>query len=248
MSKNKLTTQQYWEKYYSSNFDKSNIINIGKIFDGYWDKFISDSSKSIIEIGGYPGRYLSYLASKYFLEPTCLDFNSDVEKIKGSMEKMDVKNCKIIKTDFTKFTPKENYDLVFSIGFIEHFENYEGIMDKHVAYLNPNGRVLIMIPNKRYLRKIYGYLCDYKNLKAHNLKSMRFKVFEDFSKRNNLEIETLEYTGGFPYKVHQKLNIFQKLVYHLFRFLFKRLNPIIEKNPSKYLSGTIICICKKRPN
>lgn len=33
--------------------------------------------ETIIEIGAYPGRFLAYLSSKYSLEATVLDFNSD---------------------------------------------------------------------------------------------------------------------------------------------------------------------------
>ena len=33
-----------------------------------------------------------------------------------------------------------------SNGFIEHFEDYDAILDLHVDYLNANGRLLVMIP------------------------------------------------------------------------------------------------------
>lgn len=243
---NTLTSQKYWENYYSKEYTRDDIIRQGKIFNKYWRIFTSGSPKTIIEIGGYPARYLSYIASKYTLLPTCLDYNSDEKRIHHSMTEMKIQDYSIINTDFTKFIVKEKYDLVLSIGFIEHFQNFDSILDKHVDYIESDGKILIMIPNKRYLRKVYGYLCDYKNLKAHNLNSMSLKVFEEFSKRNNLEIELLEYFGGFPYRVHQRLNFFQKLIYHSFRFIFKRLNKTIEKRPNKYLSGTIICICKRK--
>lgn len=246
MNENKLTSQKYWENYYSKTYTKESIVKQASQFDRYWNILTEGDCRTIIEIGGYPARYLSYLSNKYALIPTCLDYNSDSDRVHHSMHEMGVENYSILNEDFTKFRTQQMYDIVLSIGFIEHFKNYEEILDKHIEYLNPKGKVLIMIPNKRYLRRIYGFLCDYKNLKAHNLKTMSFNVFKEFSKRNNLQIESLEYYGGFPYRVHQKLNFLQKLIYHPFRFIFKKLNPIIEKKPNKYLSGTIVCICKKK--
>lgn len=78
----RLTDKEYWEKYYSkSSTDRKNIINVVSAYDEYWDILINynenTSETSIIEIGGYLGRYLTYYSDKYNLTPTCLDFNSD---------------------------------------------------------------------------------------------------------------------------------------------------------------------------
>jgi SAM-dependent methyltransferase len=244
-----LTSQQYWENYYKhSHADKKHIMSVCSQYDPFWNTFITDSSagKTAIEIGGYPGRYLAYLADKFKLEPTCLDFNSDEKQIQRTFETMDVSNYHILQRDFNLYLPKNQYDYVFSLGFIEHFENYDEILDKHLVYLKPGGRLLVMVPNKRYFRKIYGYLVDYKNLKAHNLKCMSLKTFKDFGKRNKLKTLCLEYQGGFQFTVHQKLNFFQKLIFKTTRLLFKyKINPYLEKNPTKYLSAGIVVIYEK---
>jgi len=114
-------------------------------------------------------------------------------------------------------------------------------------HLSSRGGMLeIMIPNKRYLRKIYGRLVDHDNLKAHNLDCMSKKVFENFAERHNLETVLLEYKGGFPFSVHQELNFPQKVIHKGTRFLFKnKLNRIIERNPNKYFSKSLISIFRK---
>ena len=245
----KLTTKNYWEDYYKHNHaDLKHIINVCAKYDSYWDEMISDDSqsKSIIEIGGYPGRYLAYLANKYELEPTCLDYNSDDKQIQRTFATMDVSNYHLLKKDFNLYQPEKTYDYVFSIGFVEHFDDFDAILDKHIAYLKPGGKMLILIPNKRYLRQVYGYLVDYNNLKAHNLKCMSLKTFRDFGKRNNLKTTRLEYRGGFPFSVHQRLNFLQKLLFKGTRVIFKfGLNPYLEKHPSKYFSESIIGIYEK---
>lgn len=246
---NTLTDQAYWEKYYhKSRVDKRVIESICGRLDPLYDQWIEsckNKPKTIIEIGAYPGRYIAYLSSKYNLEATALDFNSDTHRIKEAFEVMEVSNYDIIQADFLQHIPNRRYDLVYSNGFLEHFEDYDLIFDKHCEYLAPGGSMLMLIPNKRYLRKWYGWLMDRENLKAHNLKCMDLAVFRQFALRNQLQLNYLSYEGGFAYKVHQKLNIPQRIVYKIVRFIFSRLNAFLKKYPSKYYSGTIIAIFHK---
>lgn len=225
----RLTTQNYWEGYYAkTNTQRDQIERIVSVYDKFWDTLINENEqkppKTIIEIGGYPGRYLAYLANKYNLLPTSLDFNSDIDKIAESMKSFEIENYNILQADIFEHEPLEQYDIVISNGFIEHFENYDEVLDRHKKYLKKGGTMLVMIPNKRWLRKWYGLLVDYNNLKAHNLKSMKKSVFFSFAKRNDMKIISVEYFGGFSFSVHQKLNVFQKLVYIPVRYFFKRYN------------------------
>lgn len=243
------TKQEYWEKYYGSQ--TSDISRINKIvgeYDRFWQQLIDTCKyqpKTIIEIGAYPGRYLAYLSKKYNLIPTALDYNSDTTKIKECFASFEIDDYKLIQADFLKYTPDSTYDLVISNGFVEHFEDFDTILDAHCKYLAPGGAMLVMIPNKRYLRKWYSYLVDHDNLKLHNLNVMHLSVFEKFASRNNLKANFLGYYGGFNFNVHQKLNFFQKLVHQSFRLFFKKINPKISKHPGKFYSSTIIGIYSK---
>lgn len=248
MSK-KLTTQDYWETYYNKNYgNKEHIVAVCSYYDSLWNLLLNsnDSGKSIIEIGGFPGRYLAYLASKYNLVPTCLDYNSDSTQIEAAFNVMGVTDYQILKKDFTTFVSIEKYDFVISNGFIEHFNNFEHILDLHVSYLKYGGKMFVTIPNMRGYIKIYKYLVDYKNLKIHNLTCMRLGVFEKFADRHQLKIIKLTYFGGFPYNVHQPLNLIQKVIFKLHWLLFKKyLNKYVTKHPSKYFSSSIIAIFEK---
>ncbi|MFD1014613.1 methyltransferase domain-containing protein [Winogradskyella rapida] len=243
----KLTTEKYWESYYKhSHVNKKHITTVCSYYDRIWNVFIKDNDekKSVIEIGGFPGRYLAY---QYKLKPTCLDYNSYITQIEGSFKVMDVPKYHIVQEDFTKFKPQTSYDYVMSNGFIEHFENYDTILDLHVKYMSDQGRLLVMIPNMRGYIKFYKYMVDYKNLKVHNLKCMKLQVFENFAKRNNLSLLFLDYYGGFPLGVHQKNNLIQKLIYKGHRLFFKYFaNEILEKHSSKYFSSAIVGIFEKK--
>ena len=245
----KLTTQSYWESYYKNNHaDKTHIQAVCSRYDTYWHKFIDTESqgKSIIEIGGFPGRYLAYLSDKFKLVPTSLDYNSDASQIKNTFGVMDVDEFTILQQDFTQFQTEKTYDYVMSNGFIEHFEDFDTILDMHVTYMKDDGKLYVMIPNMRGYINLYKYLVDHQNLTIHNLKSMRLKVFKDFAKRNDLKITFLSYFGGFPYGVHQKLNLFQKVIYQAHRLFFKKFgDAILTKHPNRFLSSSIVAIFEK---
>lgn len=249
LTNNRYTDKNYWENYYRSNRIEVNRINktVGA-YDEFWDKLVKacvHPPKTIIEIGAYPGRYIAYLAEKYKLNPTAFDFNSDITKIEECFQAFGVQKYDFIQEDFLTYTPTKKYDLVISNGFIEHFENFEQVMDLHCQYIAPGGALLMMIPNKRYLRKLYSLAVDYSNLKKHNLKVMNLDAFKAFGFRNQLRTVHLNYFGGFNYNVHQKLNPVQKAIHKTFRQIFLRLNPYIVRNPNKYLSSTIIGIFSK---
>ena len=246
----KLTTKDYWEDYYKKSITQNSQIKlIASVYDYYWELLIKNNEvnppETIIEIGGYPGRYLAYLADKYNLIPTSLDFNTDRIKIEESMEAFGIKEYEIIVADFFEHEPNTKYDIVISNGFIEHFDNYHEVLNLHLKYLKKGGTLLVMIPNMTYYIKFYKLIVDKKNLSIHNLKCMNLKIFKEFAETNNLSILKNEYFGGFPFSVHQKNNLVQKLVFKIHRLLFKFfLNKFIMKRPTKYLSQTIISIYK----
>ncbi|MBR9915489.1 MAG: class I SAM-dependent methyltransferase [Algicola sp.] len=245
----KLTTQSYWESYYKNNHaDKAHIEAVCSRYDTYWEQFITrkDKEQTIIEIGGFPGRYLGYLAHRYQLVPTSLDYNSDHTQLEATFKLMGVDTFHILQEDFTQYQPESTYDYVLSNGFIEHFENFDSILDHHVPYMNDDAKLLVMIPNMRGYIKFYKYLVDYQNLTIHNLKSMRLKVFRDFAERNDLKINYLSYFGGFPFGVHQKLTFIQKVIYQIHRRFFKKIgNAYLEKHPSRFFSSSIVAIFEK---
>jgi 2-polyprenyl-3-methyl-5-hydroxy-6-metoxy-1,4-benzoquinol methylase len=244
-----ITSKSYWEGYYkAASEDQATIEKICSFYDYFWDllvKSCSSKPSTVLEIGAFPGRYLAYFSSRYNLHPTGIDFNPDQEKIARSMSAMGINQYEYEICNFLTHKPEKQYDVVFSNGFIEHFKNYDEVLDKHVAYLKPGGSLMIMIPNKRYFRQVYGYLVDYENLKAHNLECMHLDVFREFARRNSLSVKYLSYFGGFGFKVHQPLSWIQRPIYAVVRRLSIRFNKVISDHPSKWLSGTIIAVFSK---
>lgn len=242
----RLTTREYWSSYYShNNADRDEIEHICGEYDDVWNILVNSCKKkpeTIIEIGAYPGRFLSYLASRYQLYPTALDFNPDLAAIEKSMAAMNVKNFRCINKDFLAFRPLKRYDLVVSIGFIEHFVNFDEVLDLHCNYVDENGAMLIMIPHMRYGQYLHRKIFDQENLDIHNLECMKTSVFEKFAERNDLQIRHLSYFGGFLTNVHKPLHGVKDLCNRVERKAFKLINPVLSKHPSRFYSSTLIGI------
>ena len=88
-------------------------------------------------------------------------------------------------TDFFNFSTDRKYDIVFSLGFIEHFNNTRDVILRHVDLLASGGLLLIVLPNLLGLNGWIQRRFDKENYDAHNLKSMEIdrlkKIMATFS-------------------------------------------------------------------
>ena len=64
------------------------------------------------------------------------------------------------------------FDLVFSCGLIEHFEDPSEMIEAHIQLLAPGGTAVIAIPNYSGIYRRLQEWCDPENLKIHNLQIM----------------------------------------------------------------------------
>lgn len=242
-----LTDQKYWEEYYKkSGANREKIISVVSKYDSIWNFVFKDldaKKLNLIEIVGYPGRYLAYLSDKYGIHTTSLDFNSDRKTIDEAMATFGIKEYEVIQADLLKHEPVTKYDIVYSNGFIEHFDDYETILSKHLNYLKPGGKLVVIIPNKRFYKWFYQKMFDQENLAAHNLSPMRLSIFKDFAKKNGLKIGLLTYFAGFQYATHKKQSGMGKVIVNWHERIFKKLlNPIIVKYPNRLFSNLIVAV------
>lgn len=250
LSNRSITDRTYWESYYSTKeANTDEVKKLGHVYDKYWPICINSQTKSVIEIGAFPGRYLAYVAKTFDLRPTALDYQSDLTTIAANFRALGIEEFDLLNEDFLDWDCQDTFDFVMSIGFVEHFTNFEDVIAKHCAILNKGGAVFFQIPNKRLLRWLYGCLADRSNLAAHNLNVMSLDVFRQAAVRNNMTIEVLEYFGPFQFGLHgANRNALRLSFFHLFRIVFKKLklNSVVERFPSRFWSASIICVMRRR--
>ena len=190
---NNITDQAHWEAYWANyRYDK---IPDKVVFQPYMQQL--SRGKSLIDIGGFPAVFAAWFYKHGITDVTVLDFhiNRDIvrnfEKINGLPEN----TIQCIHTDFFSFTPERRYDVVFSSGFIEHFEDTGDVIKRHVDLLSEDGQLLILIPNFLGLNGMIQRKLDRENLEAHNLKSMEIPALEEIMRTFHLRDITVEYIG-----------------------------------------------------
>lgn len=115
-----------------------------KVFQGQNTK-----GQKLLEIGCGRSRWLPYLAIEFGFEVTGIDY-SDVgcETSQAIFDKANVPG-RIVKGDF--FAPPEDllgsFDVIFSVGVIEHFTDTAGAITTLSRFLKPGGLMITQIPN-----------------------------------------------------------------------------------------------------
>lgn len=242
-----LATLDYWTKAHGN-------INIDLNPNDFIKNWISNNIdfaniKSVFEIGCYPGRYLTIFGDQG-IEVNGVDYIQDVNKLPEVFELKKYKVGHFYNCDFFKFEPKVKYDCVMSLGFIEHFDNWEKTMTNHFDFINEKGYLIIEVPNFRgVLQRIPRMLFDYENYKRHNLNSMCLKEWNKILIQNDFEIIYSGCFGGYNlwFEVDQKNKINRFIKRYLIKTLVSFRNIFFRnKVESPYFSCAIGIIARKK--
>ena len=194
---------------------------------------------TFLEVGAYPGTFLWYFYSYYGLEPWGVEY---VESCAVKAEEF-LKNAgvpsRIIHSDFFDLNASEyvsdgGWDVVASFGFVEHFDQPEIALEKHLEVLKNDGFVIISVPNHAGWNGIMMRVLDKAKWEEHNKMSLQ-DMKRAFIKAGNNEILFAAYVGhigfwnaGLYPKIKEKAGRF----YPILRFPFW----LIER-----VGGWIIC-------
>lgn len=127
----------------------------------------------VLEVGCAPGKVLAWVAAGLNASVAGLDYSArglgqtrrlfDALGIQADLRQEDLR-----KTTFHR----ESFDVVYSLGVIEHFDDPRDIVNDHLALVRPGGVAVMTVP--RY-QGLYGSLQRYFDaeiLNYHNLQIM----------------------------------------------------------------------------
>jgi cyclopropane fatty-acyl-phospholipid synthase-like methyltransferase len=177
MSNINLTSNRYWEDAYQSKSYSSAIINHDdyrelpsrRIFDLISRSF-SDKTKKILEIGAGNSDLLLLLAKEYknSYSFSGLDYSKsgcDLLREKSKLNNLDIEviYSDIFADDQSAFF---GFDVVYSIGVVEHFSNLQVVIDAVKSFCTSGGIVITIIPN---MNGVIGFLTRIINKKIYDL-------------------------------------------------------------------------------
>lgn len=124
----------------------------------------------VLELGCAPGKILAWVASALGARVSGLDYSErGIRWSRTLFDRLGIEADLRCENVFHTTFPAGTFDVVYSSGLIEHFEDPHDIVRAHVLLLKPGGRAIIAIPDYGGL---YGRLqrwCDPENLAIHNL-------------------------------------------------------------------------------
>lgn len=234
----------FWTRYWQHR------TLVKRIPSNYWFSEIfrkiyhSRQFMSSLEIGGFPGYYSIWLKKQLGTRSALVDKHISISAISSLCKKngLTINDISIFKSDIFKFNSSQRFDLVYSIGLIEHFDIPTKLLRQHWRLLTRNGVMMLAIPNFLGINGIFQLLFDPSNLQKHNLTLMQPEVFSKFvAKATGVKPEMLYYGGFNMWLEHpnivQKIIIFMSL---LLGYLFRLL-----KIDSKFTSPYLIAIAYK---
>ncbi len=103
------------------------------------------SDWTILEIGAIPGKVLLWSVNRFQYKPVGIDFSKDLDSLPRHFLSKGIEG-RFIKTDFLRWTPEEQFNVVYSGGFIEHFLSYQKIISRHWDFIRQGGHLILTVP------------------------------------------------------------------------------------------------------
>jgi len=246
-----LTDRAFWSNYWRNKKDLyEQPVNSDYLFTPLFKKHIQKyRPKTAVELGGFPGTFSVHLHQKFSVKTTLVDYFIDEELLRAFFKANGIKDNELEwkEADVLSHLPVHaKFDMVFSIGLIEHFESSENIMYAHYRYLNPGGSLLVILPNFTGINGWFQRKFDKENYDKHYIKCMELGFLRSrMEKLNFKEIET-DYFGGFTIWL-ENYSTQKASVKYLFKFVWT-LGKIVSKilpikgrwfSPYIYVSGRL---------
>lgn len=200
-----LTSEEFWDEVWSG-------LQLPALVDEKvrWQLALStvfrrflkpDARQDVFEIGCAPGRWLVWFNKNFGYTAFGCDLSRRAVETTRSNLRLSGVPGEIYTADITTGgdLPDRQFDVVVSIGLIEHFANPEPMVRRHVELLKPGGTLLLDVPNMAgWLNHWLLRSAQMQSLiDVHNLAMMNKATFRSFAERLDLEICYLGYVGGF---------------------------------------------------
>jgi cyclopropane fatty-acyl-phospholipid synthase-like methyltransferase len=150
-----------------------------------------------IEIGCGSGNYMIYIAKEFGYRISGLDYSDNMDYVRANLAFNGIRDADLFNIDFFDFKPAKKYDLVLSGGFVEHFDDYEGVVRRHAELAKPGGLVVIIVPNLTHIHWILCSICAPEVLRVHRFPLMRKGVLKSALEKSRLTVLHCDYHKTF---------------------------------------------------
>ena len=199
-----LTGRRYWDEYWASVRLPREVkrapgaLYLNAILD-VLDRFLPrDDRLTAIELGGAPGKYLAYMHRTFGYQVSCLDDSArGCEASRENLRLLGIPGTVIEGDLFDDDLTLPRFDVVYSLGLIEHFTDPALAVERHVRLLKQGGLLVLGVPNFQGINAWFLSRLAPRLLADHEQKAMDLRNWETFEARYGLEVLFKGYVGGF---------------------------------------------------
>jgi len=254
-----LTNKSYWEDQYNNNdnidvneykFDCVSIQILNAI------KKYMPSRGSVLEMGAGSSDFIILLAKFYVdVNFTGIDYTKNgCEKLISKAKFNGVDNITVLERDFLDYNKeiKGNYDIVYSLGVVEHFYNTENIIEIFSKYVKKGGVLVTVIPN---MCGLTGFLTKLMNKSVYELhNTIDRNTLKQAHNESKFNVEFCNYLAFINFGVLSSCVIGDKSwlikILYLFLWYFTKITWAMEKIFGKFASNKItspfiLCIARR---
>ncbi len=232
-----LTTKKFWSDYWhSKNEIFEQPIETNYIFTPLIKSLaLNQNFKTACELGGFPGTFSIHVQRDLNLDCSLIDYFIDETLLSKFLQANNLPPDAISwkEEDILAVTSAEKkFDFVFSIGLIEHFQDTKTIIQSHLKYIQPNGRLFLIIPNFTGINGWFQRNFDIENYNKHYIPCMNPVLLQNLLKELGGENVQGGYWGNFTIWLenYNQQNFLSKSLFKLTWAIGKTISKLIPIN------------------
>lgn len=200
---NALTDPGFWDDYWSdieipAEVTRLHSHHMRAILDVFDANVAGEEGRAALEIGGAPGMWGAYLSRHLGYEPHVLERSPvGCQLTRENFEVLGIEGVVHEGDAFDEDLDLPAFDLVYSLGLIEHFDDLVPLVERHLAFLKPGGTLIVGCPNFLGINGVFLKRLSPQLFSLHNLDAMRVEGWRGFETRFGLRRCMVGYVGGF---------------------------------------------------
>ena len=259
-TEDRLTDRRFWDDYWAGTRlpqearkgqGRHYVEEILRVFDRHLPR---DPGLSALEVGGAPGQYLAYLRRQFGYDCAALDYSEP--GCAKTRKNFDLLGLPVRVHHADLFAPDldlPRFDIVFSLGLIEHFVDLEQVVARHLALTKPGGRLVVGCPNLRGVNRLLLERLAPAKLSLHQLSTMDLSRWGEWERRLGVRVLFRGYVGGFEPGVFDvcesptPANRVLKSVAHALHLLLRDRFRFQRRFNSRWTSGYLMGVYEAPP-
>jgi SAM-dependent methyltransferase len=202
----KLPDAAQWDSYWEEQVRRLPVevrrgggsLQTDAILDVF-DRFLPEGAGGdVLEVGGCPCGYLTYIHRRTGCRCTILDYSPHgCSLARENFAQLRIPLVIHERDVFDQILDIGTFDLVYSLGLIEHFSDVPAVVAAQARLVRPGGLLLLGVPN---FRGVNGWIASRlapRRFATHNLEAMRLETWDDFEHALGLERLFRGPIGGF---------------------------------------------------